>query len=93
MIALGILGLIAVIGLATSVWVTWQIGRNAPHWSDRGWYGLGPAAAYLGLLIVILLRSAPLIAAGQLALLLISIRNAWDLVTWITAKGDQLGKD
>jgi len=86
MLALAIIGLIAAVGLATAAWVTWQIGRSAPHWTDRWWYGVGPGAAYLGLIVADLLHSAPLIAAGQLALLLISIRNAWDLVTWLAPR-------
>jgi hypothetical protein len=29
----------------------------------------------------------------MVAMLLLAVRNAWDLVTWITAKGDQLTRD
>jgi hypothetical protein len=71
---------------------------NATHWSDIWGYGVTPFAAS-----VLLAASATAvwftpewaaraIAAIVLLMLLIAIRNAWDLVTWITAKGDELGR-
>lgn len=62
------------------------------HWSDMPWYGCGPAAtdAVLigaGAAVWAGDRTAPyLLALGMLALLLISIRNAWDLVTYLAPR-------
>lgn len=71
---------------------------KATHWSDLWGYGLAPLATSLGLAVsAASVWFAPEwaargIAASVIAMLLIAIRNAWDLVTWITAKGDQLGR-
>jgi hypothetical protein len=72
---------------------------RAPHWTDIWAYGVIPLGAYLALAATAASASlapiwAPLLLAFSLTVLLLSaVRNAWDLVTWITAKGDQLGKD
>ena len=64
------------------------------HWSDLWCYGAAPLALYLALggaaASVALTRSwAPYaVAAATLALLLIGIRNAWDLVTWLAPSKD-----
>jgi hypothetical protein len=73
--------------------------RNAeqpPHWSDIYCYGYGPALFY-----VLLATSAPalwrglwfaehLLAATLMGLLLLSIRNSWDLITWLAPRaGDE----
>ena len=69
---------------------------KAPHWTDFWAYGAGPFVACLVLAAsVAAIWLAPAwaargIAASLIALLLIAVRNAWDLVTWIAAKGDQL---
>jgi hypothetical protein len=62
------------------------------HWSDLWAYGVAPFTASLALgLSSAAVWIAPEwaargIAASIIAMLLIAIRNAWDLVTWITAK-------
>jgi len=72
---------------------------KAAHWSDIWAYGAAPFAACLALAISAAavwlspVWAARGIAASLMGLLLIAIRNAWDLVTWISAKGDQLGRD
>jgi hypothetical protein len=87
-------GLIALVGLFYAVRTCLGIGRpidatNPPHWSDLWMYGATPAIAYFGLAIAAIavwVRAdwAPFaMAAVLLALLLIGIRNAWDLITWI----------
>jgi hypothetical protein len=64
----------------------------APHWSDVWCYGVAPAILYLGLGVAAALiwgsSSIAAYAAGALvlALLLIAIRNAWDLVTWLAPR-------
>ena len=74
-------------------------GIKAAHWSDLWGYGVAPLAVSLALLVSITaIWFAPDwaprgIAASLIATLLMAIRNAWDLVTWISARGDQLGRD
>jgi hypothetical protein len=60
------------------------------HWSDLWCYGMGPFVIYLGLGAAAAAAAlaaiwAPLAVAGAaMALLLLGIRNAWDLVTWLS---------
>ena len=82
-----LIGACAIIGLAVSGFATVQMLRN--NWSqlleDRLAYGLLPAAAYIALLIAAFMIDAgkPLaldvLAGSLMLLLLINIRNAWDL--------------
>ena len=71
-----------------AIWVV------STHWSDTWGYGAAPFAASLALAVsAAAIWFAPNwaargIAASVVAMLLIAIRNAWDLVTWISAKGD-----
>jgi hypothetical protein len=64
-----------------------------PHWSDAWCYGVAPGAIYVGLI-----GSAtgvwvgwPLAVSAGAALLmilmLVAIRNAWDLITWMAPRG------
>jgi hypothetical protein len=63
------------------------------HWSDFWAYGALPAAIYLALLandaaLALGARWAvETMAALTLGLLLIGIRNAWDLVTYMAPRG------
>ena len=62
---------------------------SSPHWSDLPLYGVAPGVLYVGLLGVaaaIWLGAdfAPYaLAALLMILMLLAIRNAWDLITWI----------
>jgi hypothetical protein len=66
---------------------------DPPHWSDLWGYGVGPAAAY----VAIVAAAAAIwlgrpwavyaLAAVLLSLLLLAIRNAWDLITWMAPQG------
>ena len=88
--------IIAILGIANSVRVSIGIHRGVvaegPHWSDLWCYGIGPFVLYLALGLVaadLLLRGEPnamAIAAIPMLLLLLCIRNAWDLVTWLAPK-------
>lgn len=66
-----------------------------PHWSDLWCYGVIPLGIYAGLEAMILTRMAGVewgtfgMALSLLALLLIAIRNAWDLVTWLAPRREQ----
>jgi hypothetical protein len=88
----GVIGAMALGGLAYGAWVSLGIRRRqdqTAHWSDLWYYGVAPAAAFAGLgLADILAGAAPsLFAYGvgalMIAMLLIGIRNAWDLITWM----------
>ena len=63
-----------------------------PHWSDPVYYGAAPAVIYAGIAASGgLLEAQPTwaqrgLALGLLVLLLVSIRNAWDLITWIAPR-------
>ena len=60
-----------------------------PHWTDLWCYAVAPAAIYLvfaGAAWRVAARDpqAPLLLAGcEMALLLLAVRNAWDMVTWM----------
>jgi hypothetical protein len=66
------------------------------HWTDIWAYGVFPLAAYAplagaGAAVWLAPRWTALgMAVSLVALLLLAIRNAWDLVTWISAKGDTI---
>jgi|SRR5579871_4791016 len=65
---------------------------GAPDWEDKIFYGIIPATAYFLLAcaagaIWIVPMSAPLfIGAVMMLLLLIGIRNAWDLATFLVTR-------
>ncbi len=83
-------------GRALAMLITESV--KSTHWSDVWGYGVAPFAASLGLAAsaeAVWLSwswAAFGIAASLVAMLLIAVRNAWDLVTWITAKGDSLSR-
>lgn len=64
-------------------------GGKAPHWTDYWCYGWAPLACYLalGAAAASTAAGAPwaehAVAAVMMAILLLAIRNAWDLVTWL----------
>jgi hypothetical protein len=92
--AVGVTLLLAsLIGLIHGGVVIWRFGQlnagETPHWSDSWCYCIGPAAAHAGLGVCAVLAwrdpsMAPrAIAMVLMAMLLLAIRNAWDLVTWM----------
>jgi hypothetical protein len=87
LLALGSLG-----GLAYAALVVWrlrQVTNYQPEWDDWLWYGVLPLVAYMALVVfaVLLLNHAMSalfgVAAGLVLLLVIGIRNAWDVVTYL----------
>ena len=99
-----IVGAGALVALVSAGAVIWhlQIAKSlqAAHWSDVWWYGIAAfvadlalagsaAAAWLGTPA----WAARGVAVSLVAILLIAIRNAWDLVTWITAKGPGMSSE
>lgn len=97
----GAAGLVGVVAAARIVYHL-AIARTFPgaHWSDLWFYGvaaLAADAALTGAATAVwwsTTRRADLaIAASLVAILLIAIRNAWDLITWISAVNNTEGAD
>lgn len=90
MTAEGVLG----VGYATKLWMHMRRRGFASDIdvADRGWYVFAPFFAYLlmGVAGVDLARGVTpaldLLAATQALLLLIGIRNAWDMTVWIVIR-------
>lgn len=90
------IGAAALAGLAYAIFVSVRIHGNdvpdPPHWSDLWCYGVAPAVVYLGLGTAAVLVwvnatiAADVTAAACLALLLVGVRNAWDLVTYLAPR-------
>jgi hypothetical protein len=65
---------------------------DPPHWSDFWCYAVVPGVIYVGVGVagVELVRAADVapraLAAALLALMYITIRNAWNLITWIAPR-------
>ncbi|HEY1750330.1 MAG TPA: hypothetical protein VGG29_03650 [Caulobacteraceae bacterium] len=89
----------ALAGLGNAIRTCFGIGElshggDPPHWSDVWMYGGTPAAIYVALLIDAgTMWAARPFAVGALAvlvmvLLLVAIRNAWDLITWMAPGRD-----
>ena len=87
-----LLGASAIAGLAYSAATTVRLCRKGwedpiPGWSDKCFYGFLPATIYIGLLgttgavWIAERRAALMVGAIMLGLLLLGIRNAWDLAT------------
>ena len=96
-----IVGGIALVGLVNLSAVTLGLWRGeAPeplHWSDPWCYGVIPALTFLGLSAAAAMPDAVVaarsVAAGAVVLLLLSVRNAWDLVTTLAPRvGQRLGR-
>jgi len=91
---IGAVGLCALICAARVVVMMGLAHAITPaHWTDIWAYGLAPVGGYLIVLAAAASAwiapdwTARVLAVGLIALLSIAVRNAWDLVTWITAKG------
>ena len=90
-----LLGTCAIVGLVYSGWICVRLrsGNMAgQHWSDFWFFGAAPTAIYLGLGATsgtawAAPSALPYAAAVLLLLLmLVGIRNAWDLVTWLAPR-------
>jgi hypothetical protein len=90
----GLIGLVALTGLARAIGSSIGIRASRtddppPHWSDFWFYGVAPGVVYVAILVAAggICRQtawAPyLMATMLLTLMLLAIRNAWDLITWI----------
>ncbi|MDB5693039.1 MAG: hypothetical protein JWO81_2102 [Alphaproteobacteria bacterium] len=91
-------GLIAAAGAAYAAMILHgllnPIVPEPPHWTDKYFYAVAPGALYLllGAVAVAIRREAAWALMGEaalaLALLLLAIRNAWDLATWLAPTAD-----
>jgi hypothetical protein len=91
-------GAIALVGTAFGVWIAIGIGRfpyeHHVDWFDIWWYGIIPAVIYalLAVTAAAIAIRAPwalvALAVVQMALLLTTIHNAWDLVTYLAPRAD-----
>ena len=72
-------------------------GEDKPHWTDAWFYGVVPSLLYLALGGVAggfwneRAWAVDGVAAVVVGLLLVTVRNEWDLVTWLAPRPD--GKD
>ena len=68
--------------------------EDPPHWTDVWFYGVIPAVLYVALLFVAgaFWKRLPWdhfgVAAVVTGLLIVAIRNEWDLITWIAPRRD-----
>lgn len=75
-----------------------QIDETPPHWSDVWFYGVAPSVLYVALAVVAVgfWSGAPWaregLAVAITGLLLVAIRNEWDLITWIAPHSDAAEK-
>jgi hypothetical protein len=80
-------GLMSIFGIHRLRW-----NDEPPHWTDVWFYGVIPTIIYAGLGLVAGAFLKGLwwdhygIAAAITALLVIAIRNEWDLITWIAPR-------
>jgi hypothetical protein len=89
--------LAALTGFGNGLWSCIGMSRRQPgadtppHWSDLWLYGVAPTALYALLLADTVAVGARtpwavnVLAILLLALLLLGIRNAWDLITWMAS--------
>ena len=87
---------IALVAAAYKGWIAWSFARgevtHVPHWSDKWCYGFLPFGLSLLLAAVAAgfwlecVAAKPGLALLTIASLLLAIRNAWDLVTWIAPR-------
>ena len=89
------LGACALAGLVYSVSVCVRLSQGrleGQHWSDFWYFGAAPGATYLGLsaTAAAVWMAPPAVPYGaaflMLVLMLLGIRNAWDLVTWLAPR-------
>jgi hypothetical protein len=89
------LGACALAGLLYSIWVCVRLSQNkleGQHWSDFWYFGAAPVVTYLALgaaaaAVWMAPATVPYDTAFLLlVLMLLGIRNAWDLVTWLAPR-------
>jgi hypothetical protein len=94
------IGVSAAVALAYSCFIFARVMRGGTRdLDDRLGYGVGPPIAYAATLaaaILLFVRSTvgpPLLAGGLMLLLLINIRNAWDLTLFFVHRQNERNRD
>ena len=92
----GIAGVVALWGFARGIGSAIGIGRlKEVHWTDFWFYGAAPTGIYLALAAIAVAFwqdcecSRVGVAVVITAMLLLAIRNEWDLITWIAPRSSQ----
>jgi hypothetical protein len=81
-------------GVQSFLGIAGLTGEDAPHWSDKWCYGVLPTLIFLSLGLVAwgFLSDAAWavhgVAVVTTAILVLAIRNEWDLVTWLAPRAD-----
>ena len=81
-------------GIMSTVGIHALKGEDAPHWTDVWFYGVGPTllSRVLALVAFGFWSGAEWalhgLAAAITLVLLLSVRNEWDLVTWLAPRPD-----
>jgi hypothetical protein len=92
-IVLGLAGLYGFIYILRVMSLTRQLSTYRPDLEDWAWYTILPLGAYAVivagavLLPLFAVKALFAIATGVMSLIFIAIRNAWDVVTYITIGG------
>ena len=84
-----ILGLVLLAWSLVNVWRMFFLPRGGQpaHWSDPWFYAVAPAIAYLALAAMAQAGWALGVGAAAATILMLGVRNAWDLITWIAPGG------
>ena len=94
--------IVAAWGFVRGLWSAvgiWRIEGGEVHWTDKWFYGVIPTALFLALAVSAwgVSTTQPwgteAVAAVITGLLLVSIRNEWDLVTWLAPRPDDDAPD
>ena len=94
-----LIGIMALAGLIYGTRITltmYERRKESSHWTDFWCYGVAPAALFAGLGVAIALTwvapaaAADAVAADLIVMLLMGVRNAWDLITWIAPQREAL---
>ena len=81
-------------GVQSTVGINALKGEDQPHWTDKWFYGVIPSFLFVALAEVAWgfwsgeEWAVNGIAAVNTAILLLAIRNEWDLVTWLAPKSN-----
>ena len=84
----------ALVGCGYAIANAARIGKvkNPTHWSDFWFYGAAPLAVYVALALAAgtafwrVPHAAYAVGLTLLVLLIVAVRNAWDLVTWLAPR-------
>jgi hypothetical protein len=93
-----IAAVIAVWGLARGLMSTVGIARlkEEVHWTDTWFYGIAPSALYVALAAIAFAvwqgwdGCLDGVAAIVVGLILLAIRNEWDLITWVAPRSEAI---